>query len=257
MSLDMVSAAKGLTRNPLGIIGLFIVLVYGFASVVTTLSGSFLPAERLILVLFIAIFPVLVLAVFAWLVSQHHRKLYAPSDFRNEENFNIALTVAASLGTTAAAEKVDGIASEAINISSIVKQSKVAALRASDAGPRRILWVDDRPQNNESLKKAFEALGIEVDISLATEPALSKISSKDYSAIISDMGRSEGPEEGYVLLDSLRKSGDRTPFFIFAGSNLQEHKDEARRRKAQGSTNRGAELLDMVTTAIQGRELGD
>jgi CheY-like chemotaxis protein len=255
MSLDMVGAAKGLTRNPLGIIGLFIVLVYGFASIVTSLSGSFLPAERMILVIFIAVFPVLVLGVFAWLVSQHHRKLYAPSDFRNEENFNIALTVAASLGTTAAAEKVEGGVDEFINIPSIVQQSKVAALRASDSGPRRILWVDDRPRNNESLKRAFEALGIEVDISLTTSSALSMISSMDYSAIISDMGRAEGPTEGYVLLDSLRKRGNKTPFFIYAGSNLQEHKDEATRRKAQGSTNRGAELLDMVTTAIQSREV--
>ena len=39
--------AKGLARNPLGIIALFIVLVYGFASLVTAFAGSFTSAERL------------------------------------------------------------------------------------------------------------------------------------------------------------------------------------------------------------------
>jgi hypothetical protein len=38
--------AKSLARNPLGIIALFIVLVYGFASLVTAFAGSFSAAER-------------------------------------------------------------------------------------------------------------------------------------------------------------------------------------------------------------------
>ena len=33
--------ATGLARNPLGIIALFIVLVYGFACLVTTFTGAF------------------------------------------------------------------------------------------------------------------------------------------------------------------------------------------------------------------------
>jgi len=32
-------------------------------------------------------FPVVVLGVFSWLVSCHHKKLYAPSDYKNEEHF--------------------------------------------------------------------------------------------------------------------------------------------------------------------------
>ena len=34
------SVATGLARNPLGIIALFIVLVYGFAALVTALGGG-------------------------------------------------------------------------------------------------------------------------------------------------------------------------------------------------------------------------
>ena len=53
----------GLARNSLGIIALFIVLVYGFASLVTAFAGSFTAAERLPLIYFLILFPVLVLIV--------------------------------------------------------------------------------------------------------------------------------------------------------------------------------------------------
>jgi hypothetical protein len=79
--------AKALARNPLGIIALFIVLVYGFACLVTAFSSSFTPAQKMPLVYFLVIFPVLVLGVFTWLVSQHSGKLFAPSDFKNEDNY--------------------------------------------------------------------------------------------------------------------------------------------------------------------------
>lgn len=74
--------AKALSRNPLGIIALFIVLVYGFASLVTAFAGSFTAAERLPLIYFLVSFPILVLGVFGWLVSKHSAKLFAPSDFK-------------------------------------------------------------------------------------------------------------------------------------------------------------------------------
>lgn len=73
--------AKGLAKNPLGIIALFIVLVYGLAALVTAFGNSLTASERLPLVWFLVIFPVLVLIAFTWLVSKHSGKLFAPSDF--------------------------------------------------------------------------------------------------------------------------------------------------------------------------------
>ena len=81
------ATAKSLARNPLGIIALFIVMIYGLASLVTTFTKDFTVYERLPLIYFLVIFPVLVLGVFSWLVSKHSRKLYSPSDFKNEENY--------------------------------------------------------------------------------------------------------------------------------------------------------------------------
>jgi hypothetical protein len=44
--------AKGLAKNPLGVIALFIVLVYGFASLVTAFGSSFSASERIPLIYF-------------------------------------------------------------------------------------------------------------------------------------------------------------------------------------------------------------
>lgn len=86
-------AAQQLSRNPLGIIALFIVLVYGFACVLVATGGKNPdPSERLPLIWFLVLFPVLVLGAFYRLVTPHHRKLYAPSDYRDESLFLASLS---------------------------------------------------------------------------------------------------------------------------------------------------------------------
>jgi DNA-binding NtrC family response regulator len=80
---------------------------------------------------------------------------------------------------------------------------------------------------------------------------LDLLSKNRFGAIISDMGRKEGPREGYVLLDALRPRDDQTPFFIYAGSNSAEHKREAEAHGAQGSTNVANELFDIVRHVLR------
>ena len=93
------NTARRLARNPLGIIALFIVLVYGIAGLVTFSSGVRETIEPLIY--FLVFFPVLVLVVFTRLVTKHSDKLYGPGDFANEDNF-MKLRIAASLGAATA-----------------------------------------------------------------------------------------------------------------------------------------------------------
>lgn len=75
-----------LLKNPIGVIGLFLVLVEAIASMVV-IQSSLNDMLNLILVLFIVIFPILVLGVFYLLVTKHHNKLYSPSDYKDEKNF--------------------------------------------------------------------------------------------------------------------------------------------------------------------------
>ena len=111
---------------------------------------------------------------------------------------------------------------------------------------KQILWVDDRPDNNIYERRTIESLGVTFSLALSTEEALEILSSNQFGVIISDMGRREGPREGYRLLDDLRQGGNNTPFIIYAGSNAPKHKQEAAAHGAQGSTNDPKELLQMV-----------
>lgn len=131
-----------------------------------------------------------------------------------------------------------------------IRTTERAAAPSGDSWRKRILWVDDRPDNNRYERAAFEAMGLTFTLALSTEEARAILSKERFAAIISDMGRREGPREGYVLLDSVRATDPQTPFFIYAGSNALEHKREAIRRGAQGSTNRPQELFDMVVQAL-------
>lgn len=249
------AAAKSLARNPLGIIALFILLVYGFASFVTAFAGSFTSAERLPLIYFLIGFPILVLGVFAWLVSKHSGKLFAPSDFRDEENYvKMQMAVVASL--TAATAKSDTPASEAQlhKIVEAVRAAGPAAATTGDGWRNHILWVDDRPENNTYERQAFETLGLRFTLALSTSEAFENLARTRFAAIISDMARQEGPREGYALLDRLRKEGDRTPLYFYATSNAPEHKRETHEHGGQGCTNNAQELFEMVTRAVIQRQ---
>jgi CheY-like chemotaxis protein len=243
--------AKSLSRNPLGIIALFIVLVYGFASLVILFSGSFTPSERQPLIYFLIAFPILVLFVFAWLVSNHSGKLFAPSDFKDEDNY-VKMQLAAVASLTAASAKGDTPTSKADlqKIIEVVRAAGPAAVANGDGWRNSILWVDDRPENNTYERQAFEAMGLRFTLALSTAEAFQRLSTDKFAAIISDMGRKEGPREGYVLLDQLRNAGDRTPLFFYASSNAPEHKQETLDHGGQGCTNNAEELFEMVTKAV-------
>jgi CheY-like chemotaxis protein len=120
------------------------------------------------------------------------------------------------------------------------------------AWQKQILWVDDQPDNNVYERNALESMGIEFTLALSTQQALEILPKKRFAAIISDMGRKEGPREGYVLLEAVKAIDKDIPSFIYTGSNAPAHKREAAARGAQGSTNRLQELFDMVIQALPG-----
>jgi CheY-like chemotaxis protein len=243
--------AKSLARNPLGIIALFIVLIYGVAGLVTAFASSLTASERAPLIWFLVIFPIIVLIVFAWLVSRHSGKLFSPGDFRDEENYvKMQMTAVASL--TAATTKSDVLTSEADiqKIVDAVRQSLPANLQEKNDWRSHVLWVDDRPDNNIYERRAFESVGLRFTLALSTNEALDLLKHNKYVAIISDMGRREGNREGYVLLDAICRQGDQTPFILYSGSNLPEHKQEAFGHGGQGATNNPQELYQIMMKAI-------
>jgi len=174
--------------------------------------------------------------------------------------------IVGAVSLAAASGKSDGHSSTPEEIGQAAKGAAgrvLEGIRTADrgAGPAddgwrsRILWVDDRPDNNVYERQAFESMGVTFSLALSTKEALAALGSQRFAAIISDMGRKEGPREGYVLLEKVRKTDQQTPFFIYAGSNAPEHKREANERGAQGTTNRAQELVDMVIHVMPERDV--
>jgi CheY-like chemotaxis protein len=248
---EFANSAQGFTKSPLGIIALFIVLVYGFASIVVGF-GQDLADHISPLIYFMVLFPVLVFMGFLWLVAKHHRKLYGPSDFKDEENFlKNQLSSAASLAAAIAKQTGDGGGlgeSEVNEIVDLVSHTK--KVTSPEKWMNRVLWVDDRPENNLYAQRALEAQGLKFESALSTNEALEILERKKFAVIISDMGRVEGPQEGYVLLEKLRKTGNSVPFIIFSASDRPEHRQMAREKGAIGSTNRVQELFQLVMEVV-------
>jgi hypothetical protein len=77
-----------LTKNPLGIIALFILLNYSIASLVFGIVNTNITEnQRWIFIIFIILFPIIVLFVFYKLVTKYHTHLYSPGEYKDEANF--------------------------------------------------------------------------------------------------------------------------------------------------------------------------
>ena len=131
--------------------------------------------------------------------------------------------------------------------SSIVRQATIAKF----AG-RNILWVDDRPANNRFLIEAFGELQINVETALSTDEALQHLERERFDVIISDMGRPGDDRAGYTLLRALAERSDTTPVIIYAGSDSEQHRKEARAAGAIDSTNRPDRVFSEVTSILTG-----
>ncbi len=114
------------------------------------------------------------------------------------------------------------------------------------SGKRNILWVDDRPENCVYERNILENYGLVFSLALSTRQALQLMEHNDFSVVISDMGRKEGPYEGYTLLKAIRDKNIETPYLIYSNSHKQEHIRLAIERGAQGCTDSASELIQMV-----------
>lgn len=114
----------------------------------------------------------------------------------------------------------------------------------------KLLWVNDRPENNVYERKAMESMGHEFTNVLSTNEALQMLGVRRFAAIISDIGQKEGPYEGYVLLEAASAKDKTTPFFIYAGSRARHHQREAALRDAQDATNIAEELANHRLAAV-------
>ena len=79
--------ASSLSKTPLGIIALFVLLAESIAATVLGVSTNLSDINQTIVISFIVLFPVLVVVMFWNLIVYHNTKLYAPSEFPNHSDF--------------------------------------------------------------------------------------------------------------------------------------------------------------------------
>jgi CheY-like chemotaxis protein len=130
------------------------------------------------------------------------------------------------------------------------------------ARPARILWVDDRPENNAFLIKSLEDREAEVVQAMSTDEAIGELESspRGFDLVISDMGRKErGGYRGYAGVDLIRRMRDRNlmvPVVIYASSRaIERGGEQALDAGAVAATASPTELLQMLrigpTTAFE------
>lgn len=113
-----------------------------------------------------------------------------------------------------------------------------------------ILWVDSAPSMRADERAVLRFAGARVDVARSTEEALSRMESRGYDAIVSDMKRDGDPDAGLSLLSAMRDRSLVTPVIFYVDQ------DEASREvppRAFDLTDRPDVLLHAVADALERR----
>ena len=129
----------------------------------------------------------------------------------------------------------------------------VAAVPSMAAIPKRaarVLWVDDRPANNEYERSLLRPHGIVFDCVVSTSEAIEQLVNESYDLVITDLGR-EGSSDrstsaGAAFLDQpvIRDGGP--PVIVYAGSWAVARRADLVGRGAVGVMANREALIDTV-----------
>lgn len=132
----------------------------------------------------------------------------------------------------------------------IVRKAVATRLARPPRRPR-VLWVDDRPDNNVQERERVLARGqLVYELATSTDEGLAAARGSLFDVVISDMGRPGDRRAGYTLLKGLRREGNLVPFVIYSAGRKPEHVDEALRLGALGTTDDHRELSALVLRAV-------
>lgn len=84
---------------------------------------------------------------------------------------------------------------------------------------KRVLWVDDNPENNYYIIQLLNNSGIITDTVTSTDKAITQLQKRNYDLVISDMDRNGIPDEGITLLKQINKKHLCIPVVFFTSAN--------------------------------------
>jgi len=111
---------------------------------------------------------------------------------------------------------------------------------------KKVLWVDDSPQNNINEIRMFRQLNIDVVSARSTPEALEMLSQDKFDVIFSDMARSSNTS-GIEMLAKLKTTTHKLPVIFYVGIL---NPDKGTPPGAFGLTNRPDELLHLFIDAM-------
>lgn len=182
----------GYIKNPLTVIAIFAAIAEISG---TTVLPFIEPINQGVYVWFLMLFPVFLVGIFFLTLNLNYKVLYAPSDYKNEDNF------LKSLSRATVQEKEDKLIEE-------VEEAKELALPATE---ETISEVDNREElstTTSSLGTKNEKLNIErhsslmANVSLAEKLAIIKLS-KDMGVEFKTDVRLETPSGRKIIFDGM------------------------------------------------------
>lgn len=112
-------------------------------------------------------------------------------------------------------KKAIAASSTTVGKKSIAAETKAATIQAG----KRILWVDDHPENNGSLQAALADQGFEIQNALTTEAALQLYAPSLFDFVISDMARGMDRTAGLSIAKNIKQKDPAQKFAIYSGVN--------------------------------------
>ena len=128
------------------------------------------------------------------------------------------------------------------------EQKRRAQLEAA-AGSARIMWVDDRPENNRAIIALLVNLGHRVEVAQSNNEAVKFYALAAYDLIISDIARKSPGEQGgsgLLLPDRLKAARGGLPALIYYVRKV----DAALTESGHPVVNRPSELLRLIHVAL-------
>lgn len=131
--------------------------------------------------------------------------------------------------------------------SNVAQSFEMALELEPELSHKRILWVDDHPNNNIYLAATIEDRGASIVTAQSTDEALEMIEKENFDIVISDMGRPEGGRAGLDLTRKLKELEKELPIYIFCGRWASENlRLEAKAAGVSGITSSATTLLSML-----------
>lgn len=117
---------------------------------------------------------------------------------------------------------------------------------------RRILWVDDEPNNNKTEAMLLRRLGVDVENAWGTEAAIEQISLNPtrFDLVISDWTRDGNTEAGPELLEELGRRAPDLPVLMYVADATGERRATAAELGAKGLTSEPDELLKQALVEL-------